>query len=84
MWDLDPDPDGDLHKYDYRGAFKAGFSPDIDGHFPSKFKDDDHPNRFVKLDDGAILDSKHDRLLSPGFRSSSQDKTRVVLKKPPL
>lgn len=49
---IDPDPDNPLHKYDYRGAFKAGIEPGIspeDGlyHWPSQFKDDDHPNRFV-------------------------------------
>ena len=48
---LDPDPDNPLHKYDYRGAFNSGLQPEIseDGlyHWPSQFKDDDHPNRFV-------------------------------------
>jgi hypothetical protein len=50
---IDPNPDDPLHKYDYRGAWKAGYQPEInqeDGlyHWPSEFKDDDHPNRFVK------------------------------------
>jgi hypothetical protein len=49
---LDPDPDSPLHKYDYRKAYKAGAKPEIDPsdglyHWPSEFKDDDHPNRFV-------------------------------------
>jgi hypothetical protein len=49
---LDPDPDNPLHKYDYRGAFLAGAKPEIDPgdglyHWPSEFKADDHPNRFV-------------------------------------
>lgn len=57
---LDPDPDNANHKYDYRGAFVAGDYPKIDPadgqyHWSSKFKDDDHPNRFV---DGA--DTKND------------------------
>jgi GNAT superfamily N-acetyltransferase len=50
---IDPNPDNPLHKYDYRGAWKAGYKPEInseDGlyHWPSRFKDPDHPNRFVK------------------------------------
>lgn len=44
---LDPDPDAPEHKYDYRGSFLAGEGPDETGHWPSKFKDYDHPNRFV-------------------------------------
>ena len=54
---LDPNPDSALQKYDYRGAFKEGFRLKKDKHFPSKFKDDDHPNRFV-FEGGKILDSK--------------------------
>jgi hypothetical protein len=50
---ISPDPDDPLNKYDYRGAFVSGAVPTIneeDGlyHWPSNFKDDDHPNRFVK------------------------------------
>ena len=49
---LDPDPDNPLHYYDYRKAYKSGVNPEIskeDGfyHWPSEFKHDDHPNRFV-------------------------------------
>lgn len=49
---IDPDPDNPLHKYDYRGAWKAGIEPVIseeDGlyHWDSRFKELDHPNRFV-------------------------------------
>lgn len=49
---INQDPDDPLHKYDYRGAYKAGKEPTIseaDGkyHWSSEFKDDDHPNRFV-------------------------------------
>lgn len=58
--DLDPNPDSPLHKYDYRGAFRAGIEPEVapeDGlyHWPSEYKDDDHPNRFV----AGIGDTKH-------------------------
>ncbi len=44
---LNPDPDAPEHKYDYRGAFLAGEGPDETGHWPSQFKDYDHPNRYV-------------------------------------
>jgi hypothetical protein len=49
---IDPSPDNPLHKYDYRGAYKVGLNPVLspeDGlyHWDSRFKDDDHPNRFV-------------------------------------
>ena len=53
-WGLDPNPDAPEHKYDYRAAFKAGQGPDPKtGHWPSAFKADDHPNRFV-----GIIDTK--------------------------
>jgi len=56
---ISSNPDDPLHKYDYRGAFLAAkknpkkYAPEVspeDGliHFPSEFKDPDHPNRFVK------------------------------------
>lgn len=44
---LNPNPDDPRHYYDYRAAFKAGAMPDESGHWPSKFKTSDHPNRFV-------------------------------------
>ena len=50
---IDPNPDSPFHKYDYRGAWLAGESPQVIAednlpHWPSEFKDADHPNRFVK------------------------------------
>jgi N12 class adenine-specific DNA methylase len=48
---IDPNPDDPRHKYDYRSAYKSGAEPQIgeDGkyHWPSEFKADDHPNRYV-------------------------------------
>lgn len=44
---LSRDPDDPRHKYDYRAAFRAGVVPDESGHWPSQFKADDHPDRFV-------------------------------------
>lgn len=48
---LDPDPDHPEHHYDYRSAFRAGVEPEQseDGlyHWPSQYKADDHPNRYV-------------------------------------
>lgn len=58
---LDPNPDSPLHKYDYRAAFRAGATPQIDPtdglyHWPSQFKAADHPNRFVNGVDTRSLD----------------------------
>lgn len=48
---IDENPDDPEHMYDYRGAYKAGMVPEIgmDGeyHWPSQFKDPDHPTRYV-------------------------------------
>lgn len=49
---INPDPDNPAQKYDYRAAFLAGVEPTIDPsdkkyHWPSEYKDPDHPNRFV-------------------------------------
>lgn len=60
---LDPNPDSPLQMYDYRGAFLNRAEPTIapeDGlyHWPSQFKDDDHPNRFVPgVGDSKAIDS---------------------------
>lgn len=50
---INPNPDDPLHKYDYRAAYGAGAAPKISPednqyHWPSEFKTDDHPNRFVE------------------------------------
>jgi predicted ABC-type ATPase len=50
---ISSDPDDPLHKYDYRGVYKAGITPQINPddnlyHWPSEYKDWDHPNRFVE------------------------------------
>ncbi len=49
---LNPDPDNPQHKYDYRAAYNAGVEPvilpeDNKYHWDSRFKADDHSNRFV-------------------------------------
>jgi hypothetical protein len=50
--DLAPNPDDPEHHYDWRKAYAAGVTPEIDPgdnlpHWPSTFKSEDHPNRFV-------------------------------------
>lgn len=58
---MNPNPDDPQHHYDYRAAFKAGVQPpEKGGHWPSQFKANDHPNRFV-IENGRILDSKTGR-----------------------
>lgn len=55
--DLDPNPADPRHHYDYRAAFKAGANPVRDPqdgnryHFDSRFKAQDHPNRYVNGQD---------------------------------
>jgi hypothetical protein len=46
-WDLNPDPDAPEQAYDYRGAWRAGATPDPTGHWPSDFKRAGHPNEIV-------------------------------------
>ena len=58
---LDPNPDHPAHKYDYRGAYKMGLGPTLSPednlyHWPSRFKDADHPNRFVLIN-GKLVDT---------------------------
>ena len=69
---IDPNPDAPEQRYDYRGAYLAGVTPEASPednyrlHWPSEFKDDDHPNRYVTDADknpgtlvgGGMLDSK--------------------------
>jgi len=45
---INRNPDDPGHKYDYRGAYRAGAGPDKTGHWPSRFKADDHPRRYIK------------------------------------
>lgn len=44
---LDQNPDSPEHQYDYRRAYLAGATPNNEGHWPSRYKLADHPNRFV-------------------------------------
>lgn len=63
---LDDNPDDEKQKYDYRGAWKAGAEPELSPqdkqyHWPSQYKADDHPNRFIRTADG-LFDTKNNRL----------------------
>ena len=69
---VDPNPDDPRHKYDYRAAFNAGVEPEISSvdnryHWDSRFKADDHPNRFV-----GGMDTKTG-LPSSGFEAWKQE-----------
>lgn len=61
---LNPNPDDPEHHYDYRAAYRAGVGPGPDGHWPSRFKDETHPNRFVQTT-GGLLDTKYGKLIQP-------------------
>ena len=64
---LAPDPDDPLHHYDYRAAWMAGAAPGPGGHWPSIFKTDSHPNRYVPMK-GGLLDSKFGVMVDPRTR----------------
>ncbi len=53
---LHPNPDHPEHQYDYRGYYQEfGEEPLEPGdHFPSQYKYNDHPNRFVRTKDGMM------------------------------
>jgi hypothetical protein len=55
---LNPDPDDPRHQYDYRAAWKAGVVPseETNWHWPSAFKADTHPDRFI---DGVDTKTTH-------------------------
>lgn len=44
---INPDPDNPRHFYDWRAAYQAGAAPDSQGHWPSQFKREGHPNLIV-------------------------------------
>ena len=47
---IDADPDNPNHHYDYRAAWRSGAKPDATGHWPSEFKTDGHPRRYMSPD----------------------------------
>ena len=62
---LDPNPDHPLQKYDYRAAYLGGAYPTLDAkdnryHWPSEYKDEDHPTRY-KMIRGAVVDTRKGR-----------------------
>jgi hypothetical protein len=70
---ISPDPDDPRHKYDYRAAYQAGAEPEISPednqyHWPSEFKADDHPNRYV---DG--IDTKTGKQYQGGGQAQAQE-----------
>ena len=58
----DPNPDDPRHFYDYRSAYRAGAVPQISTednryHWDSRFKAQNHPNRFVRDENGNLFDT---------------------------
>ena len=55
------EPDHYLHYYDYKKAWKNNAMPDSTGHWPSEYKHDLHPNRYIKHGDIETrwYDTKH-------------------------
>ena len=59
---IDANPDAPEHKYDYRAAYRAGDGPDQTGHWPSRWKADDHPRRYLPIGPGGrMVDTKRQR-----------------------
>ena len=61
-----PTPDAPGHQYNYRHAYEAGAGVGDNMHWPSKFKMENHPNRYI---DG--VDTLNDffvGLKNPGVR----------------
>ncbi len=56
---LNPNPDDKRHYYDYRRAYRAGVEPDPNNHWPSKFKDPNHPRRYIGGIDTITGKKKH-------------------------
>ncbi|MCK9361886.1 hypothetical protein M0Q28_06750 [Patescibacteria group bacterium] len=64
---LNKNPDDPKHFYDYRGAWLGGVEVPSgeETHWPSKYKWDDHPNRFIKVKDGSMYDTKYEKKVVP-------------------
>src|SRR5690242_12879327 len=60
---LNPDPYNPRHHYDYAAAWLGGAQPGADMHWPSQYKMAGHPNRFVPMPQGMMLDSQQNVLL---------------------
>ena len=89
---IDPNPDAPEHKYDYRAAYKVDAKPDVDEssgeyHWPSAFKSDDHPNRYIDnvdtksgidmqdaWDEAGAPDSAIDRKIMPDMPEGAYDR----------
>ena len=72
--DYNPNPKDWEHYYDYESAFNAGIrEPELneEGRYkwPSEFKHDFHPDRFIDQGDGSFLDSKHGNYVDKSFVS---------------
>ena len=70
---LSPDPDDPRHFYDYRRAFTEGVrGPDESGHFPSKFKQEGHPNLVVNGRDTRRNGDEIDAILDAGLKAKKK------------
>ena len=77
---LSQNPDDWQHFYDYRAAHKSGVKgPDELGHWPSEFKYDLHPNRFINQGDGTFLDSKNNTYVTKSIVDETNIK-RLIYK----
>ncbi|MDQ5870842.1 MAG: hypothetical protein M3547_01365 [Acidobacteriota bacterium] len=61
---LNANPDAPEHFYDYRGAYRAGATPDESGHWPSQFKQEGHPRTYLAIGpNGEMVDTRTGELV---------------------
>tara|TARA_R100001463_G_scaffold2421_1_gene10237 strand:- start:2331 stop:2648 length:318 start_codon:yes stop_codon:yes gene_type:complete len=83
---LNPDPYHWKHFYDYESAYNDGADPTWDDgkqmyKWPSKYKDDFHPDRFV-FEKGKWLDSKYDKNVSfPSVMAWEEKRENMLLER---
>lgn len=75
---LNPNPDDPKHFYDYRAAYMAGEKPDASGHWPSQFKKEGHPKRFILIEEGKdTLRSANEMLDGDSSEERKEEKQKI-------
>ena len=81
--DLSTNPNHPLHYYNYRAAWESGAMPGKDGHLPSQFKHELHPNRFItegpkgeRLPSGSFWDTRTKAKIVPLKFKANFDRKR--------
>lgn len=76
--DLNLNPDDPKHFYDYRAAYLANAEPDEKGKWPSEFKKEGHPQRFVLIEEGKdTLRSVNEMLEGDSSERKKEEKQKI-------